>query len=264
MATRVRTGALRGSAEANVRGPRPTVRYNAPVSPSGRPVGRFITIEGPDGAGKTLQADRLWEALTAHGHDVLLTREPGGTRLGEQIRDVLLANGGEPIDPIADALLFNAARAQHVATVIRPALTAGRLVLCARYADSTMAYQGFGGGADLGVLQRVIEIATQGLVPDLTILLDLPAEAGLRRKTPDHHTRFETAFDMAFHLRVRAGFLELASADPVRWIVVDADRDEEAVFGDVLEAAVALVGTAQAALRDTPGEPVTPAGRINP
>jgi len=206
-----------------------------------RPAGRFITVEGPDGAGKTLQAARLAAALEASGHDVLLTREPGGTRLGDEIRAVLMANGGDPIDPIADALLFNAARAQHVATVIRPALAAGRIVISARYADSTLAYQGYGGGVDLGTLRSIIAIATGGLAPDLTILLDLPAEAGLRRKTPDSHTRFETVFDLAFHERVRAGFLEMAARDPGRWVIVAAERDADAVFGDVLAAALRVV-----------------------
>jgi dTMP kinase len=233
------------------------------VTQSARASGRFITIEGPDGAGKTFQASQLAAALVSAGHDVLLTREPGGTALGDQIRRVLMATGGEQIDPIADALLFNAARAQHVATVIRPALANGRVVLSARYADSTMAYQGYGGGVDLQTLARIIEIATGGLVPDLTILLDLPAEAGLRRKTPDHHTRFETAFDVGFHGRVRAGFLEMAAADPARWAVVDADRDADTVFVDVLAVAMGLLGTA-----DTPpdpnGEPVAPAARIHP
>ncbi len=229
-------------------------------------MGRFITIEGPDGAGKTLQASRLAAALSGRGRDVLTTREPGGTRLGEEIREVLMAIGGEPIDPIADALLFNAARAQHVATVIRPALAAGRVVLCARYADSTMAYQGYGGGVDLDVLRRIIQIATGGLVPDRTILLDLTAESGLRRKTPDHHTRFETAFDLAFHRRARAGFLEMAAAEPRRWVIVDADRDADAVFGDVLAAALAVVETAVDVAASGPGhrsdEPVARTLRI--
>jgi dTMP kinase len=214
------------------------------VTQTGRPGGRFITIEGPDGAGKTLQAKRLAAELEARGYAALLTREPGGTRLGDEIRAVLMANGGEPIDPIADAFLFNAARAQHVATVILPALDAGRVVVCARFADSTLAYQGYGGGVDLETLRRLIAIATRSLRPDRTILLDLPAEAGLRRKTPDSHTRFETAFDLSFHQRVRAGFLEMATAEPERWVVVDADRDQDAVFASVLAAALEVIDRA--------------------
>ena len=203
-----------------------------------RPSGRFITIEGPDGAGKTLQANLLAAALTERGIDVLLTREPGGTRLGDQLYELLMASGGEPIDPVADALLFNAARAQHVAQVIRPALASGRIVVSARFADSTMAYQGYGEGVDLAVLRRIIEIATGGLEPHRTILLDLPAEAGLQRKTPDSITRFETSFDLPYHLRVRAGFLSMAAAEPERWVVVDADRASDEVFDDVLAAAL--------------------------
>lgn len=206
-----------------------------------RPAGRFLSIEGPDGSGKTLQAERLAAALEDRGFDVLLTREPGGTRLGDQLYELLMANGDEPIDPVADALLFNAARAQHVAQVIQPALAAGRIVVTARYADSTLAYQGYGEGVDLDVLRRIIAIATRGLRPDRTVLLDLPAEVGLARKTPDTITRFESHFDVAYHLRVRAGFLEMAAAEPERWVVVDADRDADDVLGDVLAASLEVL-----------------------
>jgi dTMP kinase len=200
--------------------------------------GLFITLEGPDGSGKTLQATQLAEALRARGHDVVLGREPGGTRLGERIREILMAPAGPPIDPLADALLFSAARAEHVTEIIRPALAAGRVVVCARYADSTLAYQGYGAGQPIETLRRLQEIATGGLWPDRTILLDLPAEVGLRRKTPDDHTRFEVGFDLDYHRRVRAGFLELAAAEPTRWTVVGADRDPAAVWLDVLAAAL--------------------------
>ena len=228
-----------------------------------RPAGRFISIEGPDGSGKTLQASRLAGALRLRGHDVLLTREPGGTPLGDQLYELLMANGGEPIDPVADALLFNAARAQHVAKVIRPALAAGRVVICARYADSTMAYQGYGGGVDLDVLRQIIAIATGGLVPDRTLLLDLAAERGLDRKTPDSHTRFETSFDLAFHLRVRAGFLAMAAAEPARWVVIDADRDADSVSSSVLDAALAVVEPAVGpSIGTSESEPARLAGRI--
>ena len=132
--------------------------------------GRFITVEGPDGGGKTTQAGRLADALRAAGADVLLTREPGGTRLGERVRSILLDNETGVHAPIADALLFNAARAQHVAEVILPALAAGRTVICARYADSTLAYQGYGGGLPLDQLRQIQAAATQGLQPDVTVL----------------------------------------------------------------------------------------------
>ena len=199
--------------------------------------GRFLTLEGPEGAGKTVLAERLADALAADGVDVLLTREPGGTRLGERLRDILLARDSVPIDPLVDAFLFNSARAQLVAEVIRPALEAGRVVVCARFADSTLAYQGYGAGVDLDALRDLADVATGGLAPDRTILLDLPAEAGLRRKAPDDHTRFEAAFDLEFHRRVRAGFVELARREPARFAIVDAGRPIDTVFADVLAAA---------------------------
>jgi len=191
--------------------------------------GPFITIEGPEGAGKTTQAARLERSLRARGLDVRRTREPGGTELGERIRALLLAPSDEPHDPLADALLFNAARRQLVETVIEPALAAGAVVICARFADSTRAYQGYGGGLPLADLKRLEEIATGGLEPDLTILLDLPAEVGLARKGVDDQTRFETQYDLAFHRRVRNGFLAMAVAEPGRFVVVDATAAEDAV-----------------------------------
>jgi dTMP kinase len=203
--------------------------------------GRFITLEGPDGSGKTSHATRLADALRERGMDVLLTREPGGTQLGERLREILNSPSGPPIDPRADALLFSSARAQHVVEVIRPALEGGQHVVCARYADSTLAYQGYGAGHPVAILREMQEFATGGLWPDRTILLDLPAEVGLERKPADDHTRWELQLDLDYHRRVRAGFLELAAAEPERWVVVDADRDADAVFDDVLAAALAAL-----------------------
>jgi dTMP kinase len=206
--------------------------------------GRFITLEGPEGAGKTLQAERLVEALTERGHRVRLTREPGGTALGEQIRSIVLAramDGDGGIDARADALLFNAARAQLVAEVIRPAIAEGEVIVCARFADSTLAYQGYGAGLPLDELRSIANVATGGVVPDRTILLDVSPEVGLGRKADDARNRFEAAFDIEFHRRVREGFLELAANEPARWRVIDAERDPDAVFSDVLEAAVSVL-----------------------
>jgi len=200
--------------------------------------GLFITFEGPEGAGKTVQAKRLVDFLRANGTPASLTREPGGTRLGEQVRSIVLAQaqGDHEIDPLADALLFNAARAQLVAEVIKPALAADEVVVCARFADSTLAYQGYGAGVGLSELRTLAEVATTGLVPDLTILLDVPPAVGLARKADDSRNRFEAAVDLEFHERLQAGFVELARAEPGRWRVIDATRDADAVFADVRAA----------------------------
>lgn len=209
--------------------------YTRPVTrpvPTGR--GRFITIEGPEGAGKTTQAARLEATLRARGVPVRGTREPGGTVLGERIRELLLAPSSTPIDALADALLFNAARRQLIEEVIEPALAAGTSVICARYADSTRAYQGYGGGLSLDELEQLEEIATGGLIPDLTLLLDLPVEIGLGRKAPDDRTRFETGFDLAFHRRVRNGFLKMAVSEPGRFRVVNATDPADAVAESIL------------------------------
>lgn len=204
--------------------------------------GRFITLEGPEGAGKTVVANRLVAALTARGVAVRLTREPGGTRLGEELRRILLARDGAALSPRADALLFNAARAQLVAEVIAPALDAGEVVICARFTDSTLAYQGYGAGVPLTDLRALAEVATGGLAPDLTILLDVAPEQGLRRKAEAERTRFEASFDLEFHRRVRAGFLALADAEPHRFVVVDSSRHIDLVFADALAAVLQVLG----------------------
>lgn len=202
--------------------------------------GRLITLEGPEGAGKTVLGQRLATALVAQGRSVVLTREPGGTRLGERLRSLLLEDAGR-VDPRADALLFNAARAQLVAEILRPALAAGQVIVCARFADSTLAYQGYGEGLPLAELRALASVATGGLVPDRTILLDLEPAIGLRRKSEGEQTRFEASFDLEFHGRVRAGFLALAAAEPERFRIVDASRGVEAVFADVLTSAVEVL-----------------------
>jgi dTMP kinase len=207
--------------------------------------GRFITLEGPEGAGKTVIAKQLVAELGRAGREVVSTREPGGTRLGERLRSILLAqradDGSAPVDPRADALLFNAARAQLVAEVIRPALDRGAIVVCARFTDSTLAYQGYGAGLPVDQLRSVAALATGGLAPDLTVLLDVPPAVGLRRKTGASRNRFEASFDLAFHERVRAGFLALAAGEPGRFRVVDSTRPIDVVAGEVIEAVLAAV-----------------------
>jgi dTMP kinase len=215
----------------------------APASPIR---GWFITIEGPEGSGKTTQATMLADRLAGQGVDVHVTREPGGTWLGERVRDVLLARtGSAPTDPVTDALLFNAARRQLVSQVIRPSLDVGRTVVCARFADSTLAYQGFGAGVELERLRALEAAATDGLRPDLTILLDLPVEDGLARKAPGDVTRYEAEYDLAFHQRVRDGFLALAAAEPGRFAVIDASRSKADVTISVLAAADRLVSAGE-------------------
>lgn len=185
--------------------------------------GLFLTFEGPEGAGKSTQLAALVRHLHAAGRAVTETREPGGTLLGTQVRRVVLDPALE-MGPLPEFLLYSASRAQLVAEVIRPALARGEVVVCDRYADSTLAYQGHGRGLDLDFLNRVTQEATGGLRPDLTVLLDLDPALGLaraaRRGQPD---RLERA-DLAFHTRVRGGFLTLAAAEPGRFVVLDATR----------------------------------------
>jgi dTMP kinase len=223
-------------------------RYTRLVKPSREVPARgwFITIEGPEGAGKTTQAARLEAYLQGSGVPTIRTREPGGTALGERIRDLLLdpAAHQRPADPLADALLFNAARRQLVEEVIRPGLSAGTTVVCARFADSTLAYQGFGSGLPLDDLRELQSIATGGLMPDLTIVLDLPPEVGLRRKAPDDRTRFELAFDLDFHQRVRDGFLAIAAQEPARVDVINADANPADVWEAIRRSVDRLVGDA--------------------
>lgn len=221
------------------------VRYTPGVAHPGASAGGgwFITIEGPDGAGKTTQAEALADHLRARGLDVLLTREPGGTWLSERVREILLARTDSTAltDPVTDAILFNAARRQLVTEVVRPALADGRTVICARFADSTLAYQGYGAGVPLDRLRALQDLATNGLEPDLTILLDLSVEAGLGRKAPGDVTRFEAEFDLDFHRRVRDGFLALAAASPDRFMVLDASRPTQEVATAVNAAVDRLV-----------------------
>jgi dTMP kinase len=203
------------------------------VETAGKPGGFFISFEGPEGGGKSTQIHRLAAALAEQGYAVWTTREPGGTRVGEMIRPILLSQQQARMTPWSEALLFTAARAQHVEEVIRPRLARGELVLCDRYTDSTLAYQGYGRGLDLDTLRRLQSQATGGLQPDLTMLLNLPIETGLSRIPRPAQDRLdrETA---TFHQRVRDGYQEMAAADPRRWREVDAAADQDQVAARIL------------------------------
>ncbi len=206
--------------------------------------GLFVSFEGPEGAGKTTQARRLADDLRADGHEVVLTREPGGTSLAEAIRDLVLSQAvaGSAMAPATEALLFTAARSDHVERLIRPALADGKVVICDRFTGSTLAYQGGGRGLDGEALAAAQLLATGGLTPDLTLLLDLPVREGLARRFADQDgdapNRLDAESD-AFHERVRATYLRLADADPATWVIVPADQAPVAVasmIGDTVRS----------------------------
>ena len=189
----------------------------------------FITLEGPEGSGKTSHLPDLADFLREDGWNVLTTREPGGTAIGDQVRQVLMRSDNTAMNPRAETLLFLAARAQLVNEVIRPALAAGTVVISDRYGDSTLAYQGYGHGNDLDTIRQMLAFATGGLTPDLTVLLDVDPAVGLRRKKSVGEWNRMDAYQLEFHQRVRAGYLELARQEPRRWVVLDAGLPREMV-----------------------------------
>lgn len=206
----------------------------------------FITFEGPEGSGKTTQIRLLEQNLRQRGLAAIDTREPGGTSIGNAIRNILLDPVHRGMSPRAEALLFNAARAQIVDQVIRPALQAGQIVLCDRYADSTLAYQGYGRGERLNALKALISYATLDLKPDLTIFLNIDPDAGLQRKRQgagEEWNRMEEE-KLAFHQTVRQGYLQLAAAEPVRWLVINAAQTVEQIQVLILQRVDALLGVA--------------------
>jgi dTMP kinase len=200
--------------------------------------GIFITLEGSEGSGKTTAARNLGQWLRSRGEAVLVTREPGGTPLGEEVRRLVLhlRDLSDDLDPRADALLYAAARAQHTARVIQPALERGEHVVCARYLDSSLAYQGVGYGNDPDEMRRLQRFATYGLLPDLTVLIDVPVEVGLGRKRRGAWNRFEDTQGVAFFEKVRAAYLELAAAEPDRFRVVDGSGSVEETDGLIRSA----------------------------
>lgn len=202
----------------------------------------FITLEGPEGCGKTTQAELLSEALRGTGYRVRLTREPGGDPVSEEIRNILLDGADHSVADRTELLLYLAARAQHTERVVRPALGSGEIVVCARYTDSTVAYQGYGSGFDIETIHRMNDFATGGLVPDLTLLLDIDAETGLRRSADaDHVNRMERKA-LEYHRRVREGFLAEARHHPERIVVVDASQDIETVRREILRIVAERLG----------------------
>ena len=196
----------------------------------------FITLEGIEGSGKTTQLHHMVAFLENQGHDCVVTREPGGTRIGKRIREILLDGSIRDMDPRVELLLYVADRIQHLKEIIKPCLECGRTVVCDRYVDSTVVYQGYARRLDMEMILGIHRLMGETLKPDMTILFDLPAEIGLKRawdridrdKGSGRQTRFEEE-DIAFHERVRRGFLELSRGDPQRFRIVDASMDENSV-----------------------------------
>ena len=196
----------------------------------------FITLEGIEGSGKTTQLDPMVAFLTQKSHDCIVTREPGGTRIGQQIRAILLDPHNKALDPLSELLLYAADRAQHIKTKIIPDLSAGKTVICDRFFDATTVYQGYGRGLDISIINMLHQIVLDGLKPDLTILFDLPVETGLSRawkqindgSRSDLETRFEKEA-LAFHQKIRDGYLELAKREPDRFRIIDAGGSKETV-----------------------------------
>jgi dTMP kinase len=205
----------------------------------------FITLEGPDGSGKSSQVPILAEAIRQAGYDLVVTREPGGTEIGDQVRQIIMDLKNTGMFPHTEILLFQASRAQLVREVIRPNLKAGKVVLCDRYADATLAYQGYGHETDLLELRRVVEYATGGLKPDLTLYLDIDVEKGLRRKGKGDEWNRLDAYEVEFHERARAGYLELIAQEPDRWVVIDAGQSVKQVQEDLKRVVLERLGAGE-------------------
>jgi dTMP kinase len=200
----------------------------------------FIVFEGGEGCGKSTQTRALYRRLSKDGFRAVLTREPGGTRLGERVRRHLKRTGETRISPLAELFLIATARAQLVSEVIRPELENGKTVICDRFTPSTLAYQGYGRGLNTDALREVNDIATDGMSPDLIVLLDIPIEDGLGRKKSKERDRFESE-SLAFHARVRRGYLDLAKADPGRWLVVDGRLPRKVIEKTIWERVSVLL-----------------------
>ena len=204
--------------------------------------GLFITLEGPEGSGKTSHIPPLRDFLVEAGYQVYCTREPGGTLIGDQIREVLLANKNTEMHPRAEILLFQASRTQLVNQVITPQLKDGKIVLCDRYADSTLAYQGYGHQIDIVQLRAIVNFATGGVKPDLTLLLNVNVETGLERRRLDGDVNRMDDFALEFHQRVRNGYFELVKEEPDRWSVINANQPFDQVQADLREVVMGKLG----------------------
>jgi len=208
----------------------------------------FISFEGIEGSGKTTHVEHTVKFLQDKGHDCVITREPGGTRIGEKIRAILLDPLSKDMDPLTELLLYTADRAQHIKEYILPLLSEGKMVLCDRYYDATMAYQGFARGLNIGLIEKMHTLLFENLKPDMTLLLDLPPEIGLERAWQQinngnrisEETRFEEE-RLSFHKRVRAGYLELSRLEPERFRVIDASKKEDEVREEIIKIMVAEI-----------------------
>lgn len=203
----------------------------------------FITLEGIEGSGKTTQIKHIADYLNSHGHDCVVTREPGGTRLGERIRAILLDPASRDMDPLTELLLYLADRVQHIRELLEPSLARGKTVLCDRYVDATLVYQGYARGIDIEMIRKLHLLLPAYLQPDITLLLDLPVEAGLGRAWAQidsgGRTGYETRFEketLTFHEKVRAGYLALARREPERFRIIDAARSVSDVQADIKKA----------------------------
>ena len=195
----------------------------------------FITFEGIDSCGKTTQADLLAEGLKEAGWPVVFTHEPGGTEIGDKIRELLLSKENSQMVWVAELFLYMASRAQHTEERIRPAIQQGKIVVCDRYTDSTLAYQGYGRGLDRKLIHRLNQIATGGLIPQLTFLIDIPPQLAMQRKFSKDRLEGE---DSDFHSRVRKGYLKIAKDEPQRFCIIDSSRGIEEIHQEIMAIAM--------------------------
>ena len=203
--------------------------------------GLFISFEGIEGTGKTIQSKLLYEHFKKTGYTVILTEEPGGTRIGLKIRDVLLSVENKEITPVTELLLYNASRAQHLKELILPALNEGGIVITDRFSDSTVAYQGYGRGIDLKLIDSLERMVTEGLKPDITLLLDLDAETGLLRNKGINKTDRLELEDLKFHKKVRAGYLQIAAREPERIKLIDGSGSIEEIQRKIIDIVTSCI-----------------------